>query len=102
LGASGVASLGVAGYFSWRAAKKQKDAEALCPGTPCSDMRGVQLNEDARWAAKGANAFAALGGLAVAVGVTLWLTSDSGDAPKVALGVASERGGGGLRATAAF
>ena len=102
LGASGVASLGVAGYFGWRAAKKQDEAQTLCSASPCSDMRGVQSNEDAQWAATRANAFAALGVLALGAGVTLWLTSEGSDTPAVALSAASWRSGAQLSASAAF
>jgi hypothetical protein len=101
-GASGVVSLGVAGYFGWRAKKKHDDAVALCPEAECSDMTGVQLNEDAQWAARRANAFALLGGLAVGVGAVLILTADDSAPARSALVVSPAPGGASLRATTSF
>jgi hypothetical protein len=102
LGASGVVSLGVAGYFGWRAKKKHDDALVLCPEPQCSDTTGVQLNQDARWAATRANAFGVLGGLAVGVGVVLLLTSDDAEPARSALIVSPAPGGAQLGATSSF
>jgi hypothetical protein len=102
IGASGVVSLGVAGYFGWRAKNRHDDALALCPEPECSNMTGVQLNEDAQWAAMRANAFGALGAVAVGVGVLMLLTSDDAEAARSALVVSPTPGGAKLGATSSF
>lgn len=102
LGASGLVSLGVAGYYGWRAKKRHDDAVALCPTSECASMKGVELNEDAEWAAERANAFGALGLLAVGAGITLILTAGDSEPELTALVITPYPGGAAFGATRSF
>lgn len=75
--AVGVAAVGVVAIaggavFGAKGSSKQSAADALCPGTECTDPDAVELNRDARSAATRANILFVGGGLAVAGGVALW------------------------------
>jgi hypothetical protein len=103
VGAAGVASLGVSGYFGWRAATLHDQAQKLCPTDECDDATGVQHNKDALRAARVADAVGAVGILALGTAVTLYLVSGGNErAPSAALTLAPEGHGASLSARARF
>jgi hypothetical protein len=77
LGGVGLVSLGVGGFFGFRALSGRRDALDLCPQTPCSDRAGVDRNEDARRDAWVANAGVGIGVVALGLGVYLALRRPS-------------------------
>jgi serine/threonine-protein kinase len=86
VGAAGVVALGVGAYFGTQAISNKDDADARCGAGPtCSDMRGVQLNEDAQDAATVANVLVIGGALLTAAGVVLYVTAPSSESPAVAV-----------------
>ena len=75
IGAAAVGVIGIGGMvvFGLKANSKQSDADALCPGGPgCSDPMAIQLNDDARSAAKLSNVMLGVGVVGVGAAVALW------------------------------
>jgi hypothetical protein len=73
VGLLGVAALGVGTYFGVQAIGKWNDANAVCPGSTCSEPSGVSLASDARSAARVADVTLAAGAVAVVAGVVLYV-----------------------------
>lgn len=79
--AAGLAGIGVGTYFGLRALERGDEAKRLCPTSPCSDARGVALNDEARSAAV-TSTVGLLGGAAAFLGgAALFFTAPSADAP---------------------
>lgn len=73
VGAVGVAALGGGIVLGMKAKGYQEDSDAICPTTTCNDPEGLQLNQDARSTGTKATILFAVGGVAVAGGVVLWI-----------------------------
>jgi hypothetical protein len=79
---AGLAGIGVGTYFGLRAVERGDEARRLCPSSPCSDARGVALNDEAKSAAV-TSTVGILGGAAAFLGgALLFFTAPS--APGVA------------------
>ncbi|HUS29198.1 MAG TPA: hypothetical protein VMZ53_11825 [Kofleriaceae bacterium] len=75
IGAAAVGVIGIAGtvVFGLKANSKQSEAEDLCPAAPaCADPMAIQLNDDARSAAKLSNVMLGVGVVGVGAAVALW------------------------------
>lgn len=95
----GVVGLGVGGYFGSQAISKHNQYAPLCPNNVCVNQTGVQLHDDAASDATISTVTMAVGAVALAGGVLLWLTAPSGSsAPKMGLHVVPSVGNrsGGL------
>jgi hypothetical protein len=73
-GAIGVVGLGVGTYFGLQSFSKHSDYQNHCAGSVC-DPTGVQLHDDAVSAGNISTIAMAIGGVALATGLTLWLTA---------------------------
>lgn len=93
VGAVGLASTLVGGYFGLRAMSLGKDVDARCPASPCSDRSALDDNDRAHRYARVADVGILGGGALVAVGVSLVLfgggSSATEKAPVVAVGKSS-------------
>lgn len=81
--ASGVVGLAAVGFGVARglsAKDKQAQADELCPEAACGDPAAIALNDDAQSHALQANLGFAVGGLAIAGAVALWILGEP-DAP---------------------
>ncbi len=74
VGGVGIVALGVGSYFGIRAVSKNGQSEEHCDGALC-DPRGVELNDEARSAARVANVAFAVGVVGVGVGTYLFVTA---------------------------
>jgi hypothetical protein len=88
----GIVALGIGGAFGAQAISKNNAAMPYCPASPqCNDKRGVQLTDEARSAATVSTVLFAAGGVLVATGATLYLTSPArsvrADAPPLPVSV---------------
>jgi hypothetical protein len=72
VGVVGVASIGAGVYFGLHANDLEKQSDALCPTTACTDPKGVSLNSDARSSGTTATIAFGVGGAAVAGAAVLW------------------------------
>ncbi len=81
IGGIGVVALGVGSYFGLSALGKKNDAEDKCPSDPCGDKDGVELNEDAKDAARLSNVFMFGGAALAATGIVLYFTAPSPTTP---------------------
>jgi hypothetical protein len=72
--AVGVAAAGVSLGFGLQARSVEGEADAICPGTECTDARAVDLNRAARRNALVANIGLATAGAAVIAAAVLWFT----------------------------
>lgn len=80
LGGVGLVGVGVGAYFGLKAFSNRSDSDARCPsvgGVEYCDRQGVQLNNDARTAARVSNIGLGLGLLTLGAGAYLFL-SDRG------------------------
>lgn len=73
VGGVGVVAMGVGTFFGLRAISKSNESDDHCRGTLC-DQSGLDLNDDARSAAKVSNIAIGLGLVGVGVGTYLLLT----------------------------
>ena len=69
----GAAALATGLYFGLEARDLQSRADLRCPLAACSDPQGLQLNSDARTAARTANYAYVAGGFSLATAAVLWL-----------------------------
>jgi tetratricopeptide (TPR) repeat protein len=72
-GVIGLAAIGAGVVFGLEAKDLQSQADELCPEAACDDMEAIRLNNDAQSEAMRANVSFAVGGLAVAGAVALWI-----------------------------
>ena len=72
-GVLGVVAVGAGVALGMKAKSLQSDADEICPEAACNDMMAVQLNEDAQSKAMQANIGFAVGGVAIAGAVALWI-----------------------------
>jgi tetratricopeptide (TPR) repeat protein len=72
-GVLGVVALGAGVALGLEAKDLQSQADEICPEAACNDMAAVQLNEDAQGKAMQANIGFAVGGVAIAGAVALWI-----------------------------
>jgi hypothetical protein len=79
LGGVGVAALAVGAVYGARALSKRHDSDAYCPKNQCSQT-GVDLNEQAKTAARVADISIGVGLVSVAVATYLLLRAPSSDA----------------------
>ncbi|MCC6648132.1 MAG: hypothetical protein IT374_21500 [Polyangiaceae bacterium] len=93
LAGAGAVSLGVGVYFGVRALSKRSDSDEQCPkidGRERCSVRGVELNDSARSAARASNLTVGLGLLAVGAGAYLFFADPSREgrsrSPAVAFG----------------
>jgi hypothetical protein len=82
-GVLGLAAVGAGVALGMKAKDLQSQADEICPEAACNDMGAVQLNEDAQKKAMQANIGFAVGGVAIAGAVALWI-----------LGAPDDSGGG--------
>lgn len=75
LGAVGVVGLGLGTFFGVRAIGKASDANDVCPNQQCREERGPSLMDSARTSANVSNVAFAVGAVALAGGVVLYLVS---------------------------
>lgn len=87
-GGVGVVGLGASMVIGLGAKKKVDDASPYCSATVCSDLRGVELRDDARSQANIATVVGVIGGVALAGGAVLYLTAPSSGKRKEARGPA--------------
>lgn len=87
----GVAAAGltVGTIFAIESKSDHDSANAACPGTQCTNATAVSNAHDAVTAGNLATAAFVVGGVALAAGVTLWLTAPSATAPAVGVGPGS-------------
>lgn len=71
----GVAQLGLAGVFGWRAFHKRQQSDELCPGGACASPLGAELNNQAGDAADVSTILTLTGVATAGVAVYLFLTS---------------------------
>jgi len=83
VGGVGLLSLGIGGFFGFRAISKRQDSDADCPGGACN-ARGWSTYEDAKSAARISNVGLALG--VVGAGVGTWLVLSSRNETAVSVG----------------
>jgi hypothetical protein len=103
VGAAGAVSLGVSGYFGWRAATLHDRARQLCPKSECDDATGVARNQAALRAARAADILGGIGVVAVGTAVTLYLSSGGSErAPRAELSITPTDGGTACSARAWF
>jgi hypothetical protein len=76
----GVAGVALGAVYGSKASSLEKQSDAICPGTSCTDPMAVQLNADARSDASIANIGFIGGGVLVAGAAVMWFVG----APKVA------------------
>lgn len=75
IGAAAVGVIGIGGMvvFGLKSKSKQSQADDLCPGAPaCTDPMAIQLNDDAKSAAKLSNIMLGVGVAGVGAAVALW------------------------------
>jgi hypothetical protein len=77
VGVVGLVVAGVGGVFGVQAAKEWSDAQPFCSGGTCSTGQAYRSWQDARSHASAATVACVVGGIALAGGVTLWLTAPS-------------------------
>lgn len=77
LGGVGVVGIGVGAVFGLKAKSQHDDALARCPTSPCSDEKGVTLNQSAQTSALITDVTMGLGVAAIGAGVIVWLTAPS-------------------------
>jgi hypothetical protein len=100
----GSALLGAALYYGYRVKLDRDEARDRCPSNPCSDAEGVRRNEAANDHATVANVSAAIGLVALGVGITvvLWPVAapagPRGAPPRAALALGPGLGGAPPRA----
>lgn len=82
IAAAGAVGVGVGSYFGLRALDRGEEARSLCPLSPCTDARGVSLNEEARSSALASTVALSAGASAIVVGAILLLTAPRGLAPR--------------------
>ena len=73
-GGLGIVGLGVGSYFGLRAKSTNDDADAHCSASTCT-REGGQLTSDARGQATASTVFFAVGAVALAAGIVLYLTA---------------------------
>jgi len=78
LGGVGVAGVVVGSIFGVQAMSKHSEAKKSCEGTQCTSPEGVKAGNDAHSAANVSTIAMIAGGVALAGGVTLWLTAPKG------------------------
>ena len=81
-GVIGIAAVSAGVLLGLKAKDLQAQADDICPEAACNDMSAVQMNEDAQSKAMQANIGFAVGGVAIAGAVALWI-----------LGAPDDRGG---------
>jgi hypothetical protein len=81
IGGTGVALLGIGGYFGIRAIGDHNKATNRCSSASCADLEGVRANESSQNEAELSTAGFALGGAAVGVAAFLYFTSGAQAAP---------------------
>ncbi len=86
VGSAGVVGLGFGAAFGLGAASQWSDAKKSCEGTVC-DRAGFDAANAAQTSAVRSNIAFALGGVALAAGVVLWITAPSAPRVGVAPGV---------------
>ena len=72
VGVAGLVAAGTGVYFGLRSRDDEAESNALCPGTVCNVPEGLRLNASAQTAARNANVFFALGGVALATSGIVW------------------------------
>jgi hypothetical protein len=72
-GVLGVVAVGAGISLGLNAKDKQRQADEICPEAACNDMDAVALNEKAQKKAMQANIGFAVGGVAIAGAVALWI-----------------------------
>jgi hypothetical protein len=87
VGGVGVVGLGLGTFFTVHATSKKSDSVKHCDRSQPNecDQEGVNLRNQALSSARLATAFMIGGGVLLAGGVVLYLTSPSGDAPKTGM-----------------
>ncbi len=86
IGGVGVVGLGVGGFFGLRALSKKSDAKDLCHPYPTGCEAGANsLESDAKSAATLSTVAFAVGGVALATGIVLFVTAGSDTKPSTAL-----------------
>lgn len=74
VGGLGVVGLALGGYFGLRAQSRWSDAKESCPGlAACPNGEGPRAQKDASTMAQASTIAIALGGVALAGGITLWV-----------------------------
>ena len=74
LGTAAVGLVGIAGGIRWGLEAKDLDrqANAICPGTVCSDPRGRSLNHSAQQDALASEVMFGVGGAAIVGAAVMW------------------------------
>lgn len=102
VGGIGLVGVGVGSYFGVNTFMKQGDSDDHCEGTLC-DQQGVDLRDEARTSATISTITFALGGAALAAGVTMLIidavSDDDEPAASASVRVAPVLGGGTYGAT---
>ncbi|HMJ09752.1 MAG TPA: PEGA domain-containing protein [Polyangiaceae bacterium] len=75
VGGAGLASLGVGSVFAVNAFSRWHDAEEKCPANRCANRGDLELDDDARRAARISTGAFVVGATALAAGAGLWLTA---------------------------
>jgi hypothetical protein len=103
IGGVGVAGIGIGAGFGVAAIFKQKDSNAICPGTVCrrDQESALELNQDAKTFARVSNIAFGVGAVGVVAGSILILTAPR-QKKDATVGVAFYRGGGGVSLDGAF
>jgi|MudIll2142460700_1097286.scaffolds.fasta_scaffold25505_2 hypothetical protein len=69
---AGLVAAGTGVYFGLRSRDDEAESNELCPGALCDVPEGLRLNDSAQTAARNANIFFALGGVALATSGIVW------------------------------
>jgi hypothetical protein len=77
IGAVGIAGLGVSGVFTGIALTKDSEADKICNGSACPTQQGVDLGNDAKFAANVSTVAFGVGAAGLVVGTILFLTAPS-------------------------
>lgn len=95
VGGVGVVGIGVGSAFGLRARSQQKDADAFCSGSACTQA-GLDGHDDARRSARLSNIGFGVGLAGLAAGVVLVLTAPDAGASARALTIDAQSANGGL------
>jgi tetratricopeptide (TPR) repeat protein len=76
-----VIAVAVGSVLGVEAVNKRKQSDSYCTGNVCNEMRGIELNDDARHLATYANVAFGVGLVAAAVGTYLTLTGRNSTSP---------------------